>query len=128
MGRDSLVDVLVEGLQEQNRLKIMDEVKEVHRGGQSRGGEDRRLGEELGGDQSGRARLQQRRFPQAAVREAVDELTLRREEEGMLRTFIDTTNVGDSRWRPPMVDAGWHAICQTIYRGRRGSGMGEVVL
>ena len=74
MGRDSLVDVLVEGLQEQNRLKIMDEVKEVHRGGQSRGGEDRRLGEELGGDQSGRARLQQRRFPQAAVREAVDEL------------------------------------------------------
>ena len=32
----------------------------------------------------------------------------------MLRTFIDT-NVGDSRWRPPLVDEDWHAACQLIY-------------
>ena len=34
-------------------------------------------------------------FPGAVVREGADELTQRR-EEGILRTFIDTTNVGDS--------------------------------
>ena len=54
---------------------------------------------------------------EAAVREAVEELTLRRGEEGGLRTFIDTTNVGDNRWRPPLVDADWHAACQAIYEG-----------
>ena len=33
-----------------------------------------------------------------------DELTLRREEEGVLRTSIHTKNVGDDRWEPPLVD------------------------
>ena len=36
-------------------------------------------------------------FPEVVLREGADELTLGREEEGMLRTFIDTANVGDSR-------------------------------
>ena len=27
-----------------------------------------------------------------------------------MRTFIDTTNVGDSRWRPPLVAEDWHAV------------------
>ena len=34
-------------------------------------------------------------LPEAMVREGADELTLRREETGMLRTFVDTTNVRD---------------------------------
>ena len=34
-------------------------------------------------------------FPEAVVREGADELTLRAEEEGAARTFIDTTSVGD---------------------------------
>ena len=36
-------------------------------------------------------------FPEAVVREGADRLTLRA-EEGMWRTFIETTDVGDSRW------------------------------
>ena len=32
------------------------------------------------------------------VREGADELTLRDEEEGVLRNFTDTTDAGDSRW------------------------------
>ena len=32
--------------------------------------------------------------PEAVVREGADELTLRREEEGVLRTLIDTANCG----------------------------------
>ena len=31
----------------------------------------------------------------------MEELTLRRGEEGVLRTFVDTTTVGDNRWGPP---------------------------
>ena len=41
---------------------------------------------------------------EAAVREAVEELTLRRGEEGELRTFMETTTVEDSGWGPPLVD------------------------
>ena len=43
-------------------------------------------------------------FPEAHVREGVDELTLRSEMAGMLRAVIDTTSVEDRRWRPPLVD------------------------
>ena len=67
-------------------------------------------------------------FPEAVVREVADELTLRAEEEGALRTFTDTTDVGDSRWEPPLVDEDWHAICQATYKGVEEIGMGEHVL
>ena len=60
-------------------------------------------------------------FPgSGAVREGADELTLRREEEGMLRTLVETTSVGDSRWRAPLVDEHWHAMCQAICTGVDG--------
>ena len=65
--------------------------------------------------------------PEAVVREGADELTLRAGEEGALRTFIDPTNVGDKRWRPPLVDEDWHAICQAIDKGVEGAGMGDHV-
>ena len=55
-------------------------------------------------------------FPEAVVREGAAELTLRRGEEGMLRTLIGTSNVGDSRWGPPLVDEDWHPICQATYQ------------
>ena len=39
----------------------------------------------------------------------------------MLRTFIDTTDVGDSGWGPPPMDEDWHAICQAIFQGLEGA-------
>ena len=51
------------------------------------------------------------RFPEQSslkMMEEAGELTVRREEEGMLRTFLDTANVGDSRWEPPLVDETSH--------------------
>ena len=54
--------------------------------------------------------------------EGADELTLRAEEEGTLPAFFGTTEVGDSRWRPLLVDVDWHAICQAIFCGVEGSG------
>ena len=58
-------------------------------------------------------------FPEAVVREGADQLRLRAEKEGMLHTFIDTTDVGESRRGPPLVGVDWHAICQAIFQGRR---------
>ena len=57
-------------------------------------------------------------LPEDVVREGADELTLRR--EGMLRTLVDTTNVGDSSGGPPLVNEDWHAISQAIYKGVEG--------
>ena len=43
----------------------------------------------------------------------------------MLRTFIDATNEGDSRWGgrwgPPLVDEDWHAVCQAITKDVEGT-------
>ena len=38
----------------------------------------------------------------------------------MLRTFIDTLNVGDNRWGPPLVDEDWLASYQAIHKGIEG--------
>ena len=34
----------------------------------------------------------------------------------------------ECRRAPPLVDEDWHAVCQAIIKGRRGSGTGELVL
>ena len=36
----------------------------------------------------------------AVIREGADEFTLRAQEEGVLRPFIGTSNVGDKKWVP----------------------------
>ena len=59
-------------------------------------------------------------FPGAVIREGADELTLRTHEEGVVRTFIDTANVEDDRYEPPLVDADWHAFCQAMCQGIEG--------
>ena len=39
----------------------------------------------------------------------------------MLRAFIDTTSVEDSRWGPSFVDGDWHAVCQAVLMGVEGA-------
>ena len=56
-------------------------------------------------------------LPNAVIREEIDKLTLAAGEAGMLRTSIDTTAEGSSRWRPPLVDEDWHAVCQATFVG-----------
>ena len=48
-------------------------------------------------------------------------MTHGRGEEGMLRYFINTTNVGDSGWWPPLVGEDWHAACQATCEGVEGA-------
>ena len=45
------------------------------------------------------------------MKEGADELTLRVEEVGSVRTVIDTTHIELERWGPPLDDADWHAFC-----------------
>ena len=33
----------------------------------------------------------------------------------------------DDRWRPPLVDADWHAFCQAIYKGVEGEEWEELL-
>ena len=65
------------------------------------------LGEENAVEESGEADVTTD-FLEAVVRRGADELTLRAEEEGILRTF------------PPFVTEDSHAICQAIFQGVEG--------
>ena len=92
-GGDSLVDTLSGGLQEKSRLKMMEELRRFfkvddHEAVKIGDLEKYQVVLHVVGSNFNRAD-----FPEAAVREGV-ELTLRREEECVLLTFIDTTNVG----------------------------------
>ena len=53
-------------------------------------------------------------FPEATIREGADELTLRADEVGTQRTFINTEHIEFEPLGPPLVDADWHAFCQAI--------------
>ena len=53
-------------------------------------------------------------YPEAAIREGADELTLRAEEVRTLTACINIDHSENDRWRPPLVDADWHAFCEAI--------------
>ena len=59
-------------------------------------------------------------FPEETMREGADELTLRADEVGTQRAFINTEHIELERWGPPQVDVDWHAFCQAIYKGIEG--------
>ena len=55
------------------------------------------------------------------------ELTLRSAEAGMLRTYIDATNVQTTDGGQRVRSKNWHAVCQAICRDRRASGVSALV-
>ena len=65
-------------------------------------------------------------FPEAAIREGADELTLRAEEVTTLKACINIDHIEFERRRPPLVDADWHPFCQAIYKGIEGEGWEEL--
>ena len=115
---DSLVKVLVTGLQQRSRLKVIAELRKFIT-------MDSRQAVKTGDLEKTQESLPVVKpqftadFPEAVVREGADELTLRAEEQGMLRTFIDTADVGESRWRPPL---DWHAARPSRKSSRERSG------
>ena len=56
-------------------------------------------------------------YPEAAIREGADELTVRADEVETLRATI---KIEFDRWEPPLADANWHTFCQGMYKGIEG--------
>ena len=40
---------------------------------------------------------------------------------GIVEPCVNVGHNAEDRWRPPLLDADWHAFCQAIYRGIDGS-------
>ena len=50
-------------------------------------------------------------------REGADDLTLRLEDFHTQKPCINANHIDEKCWRPPLVDADWHAFCQAMYKG-----------
>ena len=57
-------------------------------------------------------------YPEAAIRERADELTLRADEVGTQRAFIHIDHIEDDRWRPPGIPSAKQF--SRNWRGRMG--------
>ena len=60
------------------------------------------------------------------VRESPDCFSLTAEEVGTWKSCINVDHVAKERWRPPLVDADWHAFCQALYEGIEGEDWEEL--
>ena len=54
-------------------------------------------------------------YPEVTVRESPDELTLRAEEVGTWKSYINVDHIAKERLGPPLVDADWPAFCQAVF-------------
>ena len=50
---------------------------------------------------------------EASIREGAEALTPRA-EVGSQKSCINVDHTAEDRWRPPSVDADWHAFCQAF--------------
>ena len=65
--------------------------------------------------------------PEVLIREGPKELTLRAEEVGTQKSCINVAHIAQDKWKPPLVDADWHAFCQAIFKGIEGKKLGGIV-
>ena len=57
--------------------------------------------------------------PEVTVREKSDELTLRAQEVGTSKTYINVNHIEEERWGLPLVDYDWHALLSSVIRRHR---------
>ena len=93
--------------------------EKVRRGGQSRGGVRRRTRRRS--RWLSQAQVQQGGLPERGRLGRVDASTFQEGEAGASRSFNNTASVGASRWRPPLVDEDWHAMCPATCKGVEGA-------
>ena len=58
------------------------------------------------------------------VTESPDELTLRAEEVGTWKSYVNVDHIANERWGPLLVDDDWHAFCQALHKGIEGEDWG----
>ena len=90
----------MENLQEQSRLKLTDELRKFTEVDNWEAVKIWRSGEERGSARVVMPSFNKASSPNPRVREKMDELTRLLGEAVLLRTFINTTHVGESRWMP----------------------------
>ena len=64
--------------------------------------------------------------PEVTVRGNADELTLRAEEVGTLKAFVNVDHIEKEKWGLPLVDYDWYAFCQALYEGIEGDDWEEM--
>ena len=52
----------------------------------------------------------------AVVIEGEEVLTLRPQERGTQKFFVTTDKIPDGKWRPPLMDEDWVALCESLYQ------------
>ena len=58
--------------------------------------------------------------PRASVTEGDNVLTLRLDELGAQKLFVDTSKAPAGQWRPPLVEEDWVVPCQALYQAIGG--------
>ena len=111
------MDTIFQGLQEQSRLKIMNEQRRFIVVDNQEAVKIGDLEQNTEPIKVARPKLNKKIFPKAAVRE-VDELT---PWEGQARCSPATPQMWRQRMGPPLVDADWHAACQAIDKVDEGT-------
>ena len=119
---DSPVGRMVPGLVERSRSGMMGGLRKCS--GQSRSSESWRSAPRNKVQESRKAKVHGR-FPRGLLIGKAH--TQRAHEEGVFRTFIDTSNVGDQRWEPPPVDADCYACLPGHFPGSRRTRAGSHV-
>ncbi len=104
-GGGNLVDTIFNGSQERSRLKVTYESRRFTEVDNRKAVKTDELEKHSEAMKVVRLNLNRATFPDATIREGVDEWTVR---AGMLRTL-------------PPVDEDWLAICEAIYRGVEGA-------
>ena len=64
--------------------------------------------------------------PQVTVSKNSDELTLRAEEVGALKAYVNVDHIEKERWGHPLVDYDWYAFCEALFQGIEGEDWGEI--
>ena len=120
-GGVSLIQSIVTGLHERSRRGSMDGLRSFIDA-------DNRSAADLGGLRRGTQSLHVKKpqfseaFSGAVIREGADEPTLRVEDVGAQRAFIDTKYMELKRWTRPLVDADWDAFCRATKESKERNG------
>ena len=122
---DGLTQNIVTNLGEGSRKGLTEGLREYIQVDNHRALEVGHLNEGLGTLKVRRPKGQER-YPEVTVRESPDELTLRAEEVGTWKSYINAAHSAKERWGPPLVDADWHAFCHALYKGTVGEDWGEL--
>ena len=63
---------------------------------------------------------------EVTVTESPEELTLRAEEVGTVKAYVNVDHIARERCGLPNVDYDWHAFCQALYQGIEGEDREEM--